>query len=243
MKKTFKKLLLIVIIFFNQFVLAQNNFNTGDTIDNNQKGYWSFNIGANYLRPTIISGGSVAYSTDGYHNYYISPVGGFGNYIEIGKGFKIFCYTNNSSFNCNVNLSYNWTSSILKYSHYYSYMGVNYFKSGEETNRFKFPSLLLQLNNILFFNDKFGIYQAIGAKTNFFSSRYLDRIYNNFYVPYTLGFVLNVKKIRLIPIFNINIFRFWNKTDKINSGMFGTSAFKQEYFQQLDFGLCFHYIN
>jgi len=232
-----KHLFLLSFILLFQYSYAQDKLSP--------HGYWSINAGANYLRPNIMGYGLIDYEPftyqDVYSNYEIKPVGGFGNYIEIGKGFNIFSDNNIFDCNLNVNISYNWTSSKTEYLHQYKDEGKHFNKRGEIAYRLHYPSLAIQGNNIVSLNNKFGLYQALGVKCDFLYWSSYD-FYSNydFYIPLSLGLVINFKKFRLIPIYSVSVLNFFDNTYRINSNDAG-GIYLKDYFQTMELGLSIHF--
>lgn len=198
------------------------------------KGYWSINMGANYMRPTVTKYASISQGTNGYSYCDIKPFGGFGNYFEIGKGFKLKSYNENLTFNINIKLSYNWYKVKLSYYQFCSYSSL---KQGEIAYNLNYPSLAIQTNNIIKLNSNYGIYHALSIKYSFLMS--VDHYNSAFYMPYSLGFIIYLKRYDVIPIFSINFINFINKTDKFLGNSFGYS-FKKNYFQPMELGLSIH---
>jgi len=191
------------------------------------KEFWTINMGAIYLHPAVkkdVVFGNVSTGV-------ISPIGGFGNYIEIGKGFKVLS-NNKSVFNINMNIIYNWSSAKVNLKTYNSF-GYNKFEEKVITHKINYPSLVARINNNYHLNERLGIYQAIGFRYNF----KICMLNNNssFHIPYSLGLILNHKKYNIIPVYNINIINFFSQQDK-NEG-YNIASYKKDYFQQMELGL------
>lgn len=219
-------IILLLLIIQLQYSYAQKS--------TSPKGYWNINIGANYMRPTVTQYASISHGTNGYSYCDITPLGGFGKYFEIGKGFKLKSYNENLSFYININLSYNWYKVKLSYYKFSSYSSL---QQGEITYNLNYPSLAIQTNNIVKLNSNYGIYHALSIKYAFLMS--VEHYNSTLYMPYSLGFVIYFKRYDVIPIFNINIINFINKTDKFLGNSFAYS-FKKNYFQPMELGLRIH---
>lgn len=219
---------IIVLLFIIQLQYSYAQESTSP------KGYWNINIGANYMRPTVSQYASISHGTNGHSYCDITPFGGFGNYLEIGKGFKLKSYNENFNINLNLNLSYNWYKAKLSY---YKFSSNSSLQQGEITYNLNYPSLAISTNNIFKLNSNYGIYNALSIKYAFLMS--VDYYTSALYMPYSLGFIIRLKRYYVIPIFSINFINFINKTDKFLGDSFGYS-FKKNYFQPMEFGLSIH---
>lgn len=225
MKKT---ILVLLGIFICNFLSAQAPLD--------KKGAWGVNFGLNYYYPTV--NGYEFFPGDNINkfitHYYIKPTGNIGKYLELLKIIRLNKVENKNSFNVLIGLSYIKKNASLKYS---KFINGAFEKEGEEKYKKKFPSLDIKLSNIVNFEKKYGVFSAIGFRTDLI--RYINnRFYPKYYLTYSLGFLIYLKNINIIPTIDYTIIDL--KKDNIYYEPLSTI---DDYFKLLNFGVSIFFNN
>ena len=165
---------------------------------------------------------------------------------------ELYKINEKNSLNLLIGLSYNQRKATLKYKKREVSDGIVIvnWENGVEKIRDKYPCLDIKLSGIANLKEKYGIYNAVGFRTNtiinkhwcFCDGLYDLNPYQEYYLTYSLGFLFYLKKINIMFSIDHSIFNL-KKIDDPIFVYYPLLITNSEYFNLTNFGISIFFNN